>query len=143
MVAITQPIGKGRQGIRQGMAGGYGILAFPLPEIASQRPCCLWCHQPFTPVKTNQLYCKRKHSQYASQRRKDTLIVVLAALLQRYGAQPSTAQVKAAEVVEANFRDGRIQRIMQALGYRYDAAARAWLLPTGDSVRGRENFLRA
>lgn len=131
MVAITQPVQRIRQAVRQDTAGGHGILLFPLPETAPvhpsvAQPCCLWCSQPFTPVKPNQLYCKRKHSQYASQCRKDTLITALAALLQRYGAKPTTALLKATEVVEANFYSGRIQRIMQALGYHYDDATRAW-----------------
>lgn len=138
MVTATQPVkanefARTRQAIRQGAAGGHGILAFPLPETAPAQPkvaqpCCLWCGQSFTPIKPNQVYCKRKHSQYASQRRKDTLITALADLLQCYGAKPATALAKAADVVEANFRDGRIQRTMQALGYRYDDTARAWLL---------------
>lgn len=136
MVTATQPVQRTRQAVRlplrQGTGGGHGILPFPLPEIAApgalQQQCCLWCQQPFTPVKPNQLYCKRKHSQYASQRRKDTLITALADLLQRYGAKPATAQLKATEVVEVNFYSGRIQRTMQMLGYRYDDAARMWVV---------------
>lgn len=116
------------QGVRQDTPEGHGILQFPLPQIAHQQPCCLWCRQPFTPVKPNQLYCKRKHRQNACQRRKDTLITALADLLERYGAKPTTALFKATEIVEVNFRSGRIQRIMQALGYQYDDLERMWKL---------------
>lgn len=117
------------EGVRHNMGEGMAWLPFALAGVTAQKPRCLWCRHEFTPSKPNQLYCRRKHSQYACDRRKAELGMAVAALLQGHGASPQRAQDAAGDVVEAYYASGRVQRAVEAFGGMYDEVSRRWHLP--------------
>lgn len=126
--AGTPEQGMGR--VRQLPIGGTRILQFPLSLIVTEPlPRCLWCRHEFTPSKPNQLYCKRKHSQYACDCRKAKLGTALAALLERHGASPQRAQDAAVELIEGYYASGRVQRAVEAFGWMYDEVGKEWRIP--------------
>lgn len=110
-----------------GHGKGTAILQFPLLFAEPSTPRCLWCRHTFTPSKPNQLYCKRKHSQYACECRKAGLVTALAGFLERHGASPQRAQDAASDVVEAFYASGRVQRAVEAIGWMYDEVSRSWI----------------
>lgn len=112
--------------VQQGTAGGMAILPFALAGGTADCPRCLWCRREFTPSKPNQLYCKRKHSQRACERRKAQLVTAVAALLERHGASPQRALEAAGDVVEAYYANGRLKRAVEACGWMYDEVGRTW-----------------
>lgn len=118
---------QGMDRVRQLPVGGTRILQFPLPLVVTEpAPRCLWCRHEFAPAKPNQLYCKRKHSQYACDCRKAKLGMALAAFLECHGASPQRAQDAALDIVEGYYVSGRIQRVVGRLGWMYDEVSREW-----------------
>lgn len=105
---------------RQSTAGGTVLYPFAPPPMPDVRPRCAWCHQPFMPVKPNQIYCSRYHSKKACERRKERLIHMLADFFASYGLQRHHIE----DCVERWLE--RCQKVAKELGFIYDETEKDW-----------------